>query len=270
MIGDASGRALELPCIWALAGVLDHRLCHRSYECEGCDLHRALRGNPPHPQSSRVPEWVPEAPLDPEGPPAEDAVDRAISAYLAHLTEDCELYLDRPHTSGHLWMQEVSSGEVLLGLDCQDLKILFPIQDILLSRPGVRLERGQAMGWVIRGTLAFPLLSPLPGEVLEVNEELLAELREHKFPKTGARWMIRLEPDGGLDELPGLLRVEAVLGWHKERLGVIRQFLRKAMDPGVGAGVTLNDGGEPNPNLEAVLGTKAFRELLDRLFSRPD
>jgi hypothetical protein len=82
--------------------------------------------------------------------------------------------------------------------------------------------------------------------------------------------MIRVEAHRGLDEVPGLLRVEAVLGWYRERLGVIRQFLREAMDPGVGAGVTLNDGGEPNPNLEAVLGADAFRELLDRLFQRPE
>jgi glycine cleavage system H lipoate-binding protein len=197
-------------------------------------------------------------------------VDQVISAYLAHLAEGCEIHLDRPYTSGHLWMQEASPGEVLLGLDSQDLKILFPIQDIFLPRPGVRLERGQAMGWVIRGTLALPLLSPLRGEVLEVNEELPAELRGPRFPKAGDRWLIRLEAHGSLDELPGLLRMEAVLGWHAERLGVIRQFLRKAMDPGVGAGATLNDGGVPNPNLEEVLGTAAFRELLDRLFPRPE
>jgi glycine cleavage system H lipoate-binding protein len=255
-----------LPCVWVLAGVLNHRPCHRGYECEGCDLHRALGGEEkPSPKDEiRLPPGhdVVPGPTHDSAHPAE----KTVSAYLIHLAADCPVHLDRAYTTQHFWVRKDPSGEVCLGLDCQNLRILFPVEDLVLPRAGVWVKRGEAMGWILRGHLAIPLQSPLSGEVLEVNEPLLSELRELGFPRTRDRWMVRLLPHEDLDAVPGLLEGEVMLDWYRQKLGLLRECLRAAMEPGRETGPTLHDGGAPNPNLEEVLGEEAFQSLVDRLF----
>ena len=266
MTRSASERSHEMTCVWVLAGVLNHRPCHRGYECEGCDLHQALRGEEKPPSKDGIRALpgheVARGPTRNSPHPAE----KMVSAYLIHLTADCFLHLDRAYTVQHFWIREDPSGEACLGLDCQNLRILFPVEDLLLPRPGVWVKRGEAMGWIVRGHLAIPLQSPLSGEVVEVNESLLAELRELGFPRTRDRWMVRFLPHEDLNAIPGLLRGEVMLDWYRQKLGLLREYLTAAMEPRHETGPTLQDGGAPDPNLEAVLGEEAFQSLVDRLF----
>lgn len=259
----------ELPCVWVHAGVLSYRPCHRNFECESCELFHALSG--PHQdrkeagvarQDTQVPGRLQEAGegrIDPE-------IEEAVTAYLTQLTEGCDLHLDLPYSPGHFWLKEAEEGEVLIGLDCQTLRILFPVEDFTLPKPGVWLKRGEAMGWVQRGHRVIPLLSPISGEVREVNHELVREILERGFPWSQARWLIRVTPHEPLADIPDLLRGQTMLGWYQRKLNLVREYLLDAMDPGTPMGQTLNDGGALNRNLEEVLGSYPFQELLDRMF----
>jgi glycine cleavage system H protein len=250
-----------------MAGVLNYRRpCHRNYECEECELYQALQGfglgkeagvgkSSPRTRESGTGDRV-----------GERALDEMVSAYIVQLTEGCDLHLDRPYSSGHFWIKEEGPEEVLLGFDCQTIRIIFPLDDFLLPKPGFWIRRGEPMGWIQRGHLTLPLRSPISGEVLEVNESLIQELKEDGFPRSQIRWLIRLRPHEPTTDIPGLLRGESMLAWYQKKLGLVRSYLRAAVDPGVDAGTTLNDGGELNRNLEQVLGPHSFREMLDRLF----
>lgn len=262
----ASGSPSELPCVWVLAGVLNHRPCDRGYECEECELYQALRGQV---SGTELPDLLPlrgHGATDSRPSEGTDPTEEAVSAYLVHLTEDCSLHLDRPYTPGHFWIQETASQDLLIGLDCQNLRILSPVEDLILPRPGVWLKRGETMGWILRGHLAVPLRTPVSGEVMEINHSLLDELKKWGFPRTHARWLIRLHPHECVDQIPGLLRGEAMLLWYQGKLGLLREYIQEAMSPGSEAGRTLNDGGAPNRNLEEVLGAGAFQELVNHLF----
>lgn len=257
------------PCVWVQAGVLSYRPCHRDFDCESCELFHALRG----PVEDR------EAPGEtrPFGTAGEDHrraktervfsdVEGEASALLTQLTEGCDLHLDLPYSPGHFWIKEVAGGEVLLGFDCQTLRILFPVEGFILPGPGVWLKRGEAMGWIQRGHLALPLPAPISGEVLEVNHALVAEIEERGFPASQARWLIRLKPHEPMADIPELFRGQSMLNWYQRKLHLVREYLLNAVNAGVPTGETLNDGGELNRNLEEVLGADSFRELLDRLF----
>jgi len=260
----------ELPCVWVLAGVLCHRICDRGYECEGCDLHRALSGTG-FEEGAAVDlrrkmageKWA-------ESPSEEDPREELVSTYVDRLTEGCTLHLDRAYSTAHFWVQERPGDEALLGFDCQTVRVLFPVTDFLLPRPGIWLKRGEAMGWLQRGHLILPLISPISGEVLEVNQPLVEELKLYGFPQKESRWFIRVALHEGLEDVPGLLRGEAMLHWYEGKLALLADYLRTALSAGPDGepqvGITLNDGGEPNLNLEEVLGSVAFQELLDRLF----
>jgi len=263
----------ELPCVWVLAGVLCHRICDRGYECEGCELHQALRGKGFEDGADvdlrmkvAGKEWVRSA-------SGEELREDLVSTYLDKLTEGCALHLDRAYSTAHFWIQERSEDEALLGFDCQMVRVLFPVTDFLLPRPGIWLKKGEAMGWLQRGHLILPLISPVAGEVLEVNQPLVEELKRYGFPRKESRWFIRISLHERLEETPGLLRGEAMLHWQEEKLALLADYLRKALTMGPDGdhqvGTTLNDGGEANINLEEVLGSGPFQELLDRLFPPP-
>jgi len=264
---DSANRQ-DPPCVWVSAGVLNYRPCDRNYNCEECELFRALQGSVP---AVSAPLSPPENELGEESnslppPSASRGVEGVVSAYVGQLTEGCALHLDRLYSPEHFWIQEGPPGEVLLGFDCQTIRILFPLDNIILPGPGVWVKRGTAMGWIRRGHLAVPLTAPLSGEVLEVNDSLVEELKEEGFPRSQTPWLVRLSPHESMNEIPDFLSGEAMLRWYTEKLGLIRCYLQEAVDPGVDTGQTLNDGGEPNRNLEEVLGSGPFQELLDELF----
>lgn len=242
----------ESICVWVSAGVLNYRRpCHRDYECDGCDLFRALQGvGKPLPTPSAQADWM-------------------VSAYIVQLAEGCDLHLDRPYTSGHFWIKEEADDEVLLGFDCHTIRVLFPVDDFILPKPGVWLRRGETMGWIQRGHRAIPLRSPMSGEVLEVNSGMVSEVKEVGFPVSQQRWLIRLKPHEPLGDIPGLLQGESMLTWYQRKLGLVHDFLRAALEPDPDATPTLNDGGELNRDLEKVLGSEPFREMLDALFRDP-
>lgn len=259
----------EPPCVWVNAGVLSYRPCHRDFRCESCELYRALRG--PELEGARSDDTARRSHLltdleergEGVGGSREDA---AVSSYLVQLTEGCDLHLDVPYSPSHFWIQENGSSQVLMGFDCQTLRVLHPVDDFLLPEPGMWLKRGNAMGWIHRGHLALPLQAPISGEVLEVNHTLVQEIKKWGFPRSRDRWLIRLKPHEPVADVPGLMRGEAMLGWYQRKLNLVHTYLLEAVDPGVVTGQLLNDGGVLNRNLEEVLGTDAFEELLDRLF----
>lgn len=257
------------PCVWVQAGVLSYRPCHRDFDCESCELFHALRG----PVEGRETSGETRSSATPEGASGSlntrmigSDVEGEVSAFLDQLAEGCDLHLDLPYSPGHFWLKEMAQGEVLVGFDCQMLRVLFPVEGFILPKPGTWLKRGEAMGWIQRGHLALPLPSPMSGEVLEVNHALVAEIQEQGFPVSQARWLIRLRPHEPLADIPELLRGSSMLSWYQRKLHLVREYLLNAVDPGVHTGETLNDGGELNRNLEEVLGADPFRELLDRLF----
>lgn len=247
-------RTSEPTCIWSQAGVLAPRPCHREYECDGCELFRAVSGsaNPPHLPPPDV------APTDP-------ILDELVATYVEELTRGCVVHLDRPATRNHLWLAPDQGGGVRVGLDPQVLAILHPVDDVLLPGKGIQVRRGEPMGWIQRGPRMLPLVSPLSGDVAEVHTALPEELERGS---RGSRepWLLLLRPCESLDDVPDLLRGEAMLGHQREKLGLVRSRLERALATGFEVGTVLADGGRPHPDMETVLGEKEYRRLLEDLF----
>lgn len=258
----------DLTCVWVHAGVLSYRPCHRNFECEACGLYRALRGPGPGMEELERDDPFGSWELESGGatPNAEGPTERTASTYLGQLTEGCDLHLDLPYSPGHFWLQEEEGDRMLLGFDCQTLRLLYPVEKLRLPDPGVWVKRGEPMGWVIRGDLVIPLPTPLSGEVLDVNHPLVGEIEQWGFPRSTQQWLVRLRPHEALADVPDLLRGESMLSWYQKKLRLVHSALLKAVDSCVATGETMNDGGALNRNLEEVLGPDAFRELVGRLF----
>ena len=251
----------ELPCVWVSAGVLSYRLCDREYECEGCPLYQALRGG------ASAEGMAAGAVL--AAPVASSGVEDPVGRYLAELGSGCTLRLDRAYSADGLWMESEPEGALRIGLDDYTLRLLQPVDGVVLPRPGVWLGHGAPCAWVNRGRLAIALRCPVAGEVVEVHSHpVLAS------PQCGGgadgRWWFRLIPHESLAATAGLYRNEALLSWFLGRVRAVHRELDAVMTPaplgGTAATPSLNDGGIPTYDLEIALGRERFEALVGTLF----
>lgn len=245
-----------LPCVWVGAGVLSYRLCDRAYDCEGCDLFRALRGD----------LTPPGATADGGEPPRHDGDD--IDRYCCQLLAGCTLQLDRYYSPGHLWVRPDGDDDVVVGLDGHVLRVLYPVEAVTPPRRGTWLRRHEPCGWIVRGHRSVPLPAPLSGEILQVNAGYGNALRAPPPGGAGDAWLLRVRAHEPPDAVPDLARGEDALVRYLAEVRLIKRALRAAADEGDGGavGAALADGGVPEPDLERVLGTARFDALVEALF----
>ncbi len=242
-----------MSCVWALAGVLSYRLCDRQYDCDRCDLHRALRG----PAGAAPGDDGMREELD-------DSADALVNAYVRLVSQGCALRLDRSYSSNHLWLEACDSGELLLGLDEQILQVMHPIDDVTLPRVGVWLRHGEPCGWITRGRVSVSFAAPVSGEVTEVNSNPACSPDRRAW----SDWLFRVRPHEEAASVPDVYTGERALRWHLRKMLVIERHLREGIaastPPQVGP--TAADGGLPERDLAAVLGGKRFEKLVIDLF----
>ena len=248
----------ELPCVWVSAGVLSYRLCDREYECEGCPLHQALCGGGIGGPATGHPEVSFAASAGGDDP---------VGRYLAGLGTGCTMHLDRPYSAEGLWMASEPTGTLRIGLDDYTLRLLQPIDDVVLPRVGVWLRHGAPCALVNRGRLAIGLRCPIAGEVVAVHPRpVRGPARSGESAEE--RWWFRVNPHEPVATAVGLYRNEALLGWHLGRVRAVRDHLTAVMQPPAGgvAGPVLADGGITTEDLEMVLGRERFEALVGTLF----
>lgn len=255
-----SGEAVSVPeqaCVWMLAGVLNYRLCDRDYDCDSCELYHALHGTP----GVQLPVDVPRADrtrLD-EPDPADVCV--------RHLIEGCALHLDRAYSRGHFWLRPHEDDLWDVGLAAHMFRFLYRVDDLVLPRAGVRLKRGDPCGWMTRGRLSVPLTAPISGDVAAVHDEAVNVVRASGGRNDG-QWLYRTRPLEDPEHTPGLRHGEDAVALYLETVHVVKRYLRESLDgPSVAeVGRTLDDGGTPHWDLEAVLGQDRYERLVDELF----
>ena len=70
------------------------------------------------------------------------------------------------------------------------------------------------------------------------------------------------------EHTPGLRHGEDAVALYLETVHVVKRYLRESLEDATVAGVgrTLDDGGIPHWDLEAVLGQDRYERLVDELF----
>jgi glycine cleavage system H lipoate-binding protein len=257
----------EPPCIWVQAGVLSYRPCDRHYECDTCPLFQTLRGGPAPPEGAHLVEAAENDFGATPASPWQAALDAQVNRCLSQLIAGCTLHLDRAYSPGHWWVDTSRAPDLTLGIEGVVLRVLHPVDDIVCPPLGVWLRRSEPCGWIRRGHATIPLHAPIAGEVTEVNGKFLEMLRVWSGMGVGDDWLIRLKAHEEPDAVPGLYRGDQALTRLLKSLQLLKGALREATGRQVEAvGVALADGGEPQLDLEAVLGREKFTDLLDEMF----
>lgn len=162
---------------------------------------------------------------------------------------------------GHTWVRRDGEQEVRVGMDEFTRKLLGSPASFFLPSVGAQLRQGN-QGWAVEvGGKTIPILSPIHGEVVEVNPlavEAPGEIMDRPYDEDGWLLRIRLGETESRPVLTNLLSGALAGAWIR---GVEEQ-IRSMHSPELG--LALPDGGEPVDGLARALDPVRWDEVARR------
>jgi glycine cleavage system H lipoate-binding protein len=132
---------------------------------------------------------------------------------------------------GHGWVKPGNGDLVSVGLDDFAQKLVGRVDSIDLPPVGSRLAQGEK-GWVLRtGDHAIPMLSPLDGEVVAVNEEAARSPEIVNEDPFGKGWLLRVRPARLAANRTNLLTGRLARRWTEEALHGLRSTMGGSLGP---------------------------------------
>jgi glycine cleavage system H lipoate-binding protein len=158
---------------------------------------------------------------------------------------------------GHSWAKEGRDGIAIVGLDDFAQKFVGRVESVDLPSVGSKLAQGEK-GWTLRvGSRDIPMLSPIDGEVVAINEEAVRSpgiVNEDPF---GMGWLLKIRPERFAANRTGLLSDRLAMRWTEETLHGLRLAMGGSLGPLYqDGGTTLpvhQDGGTPVAGIARAL-----------------
>jgi glycine cleavage system H protein len=134
------------------------------------------------------------------------------------------LALDRLYQADtHMWVRLRGPGRATIGMDPLGIETSGTLAELSFLAVGAELAAGQPFGQLEAAKFVGPLVSPVSGTVLAVNDAVLADPGLAERDPFGGGWLIgaRLsDPEG---ELPSLLSdPEEITRWFTAKVGDYR------------------------------------------------
>jgi glycine cleavage system H lipoate-binding protein len=149
--------------------------------------------------------------------------------------------------AGHAWARTAADGVVTIGIDEFAQKLIDPERAILPSA-GDRVIQGQPAFAIGDTVVTVPVLSPVDGEVVEVNPK--ASLRD----PYGAGWLFKVKVPAGLKQAQLMAGDKA-----RDYLERAAQALSLRMNPELG--YVMQDGGTPIHGIAKALAGDSWTSL---------
>jgi glycine cleavage system H lipoate-binding protein len=161
---------------------------------------------------------------------------------------------------GHTWAAPEGGNLVRVGIDDFAQRLMGPPTEFSLPSPGQHLVQGEN-GWQARvDGHTVDLLSPVQGEVVEVNHEVIGTPQLVCEAPYGRGWLLKIRVANAATALKNLLSPRLANVWMDEaheELGILMQG---------DLGPVLQDGGLPVPGFAAQLAGDRWPEIAKRFF----
>jgi glycine cleavage system H protein len=161
---------------------------------------------------------------------------------------------------GHTWMKVdlMSPGNgrlVKVGLDDFAQKLVGKVDAVLLPAVGSRLAQGDK-GWSLKvDSKTIPMLSPVDGEVVAVNQEVLRSPEILSSDPYGAGWLLKVKSDRIATDTRNLLSGKVARAWMETSLANLHPTHNEALGP------VMQDGGLPLDGIARILGGDQWADL---------
>ncbi len=134
------------------------------------------------------------------------------------------LALDRRyHPETHMWVLETGPGLVRIGMDSLGLETSGTLVQLSFLPSGSGLTAGRPFGQLEAAKFVGPLLSPVSGTVLTVNEEVATDPGLAERDPYGAGWLIEASmSETGATPPPLLTEPAEITAWFTARIAHYR------------------------------------------------
>ncbi|NIJ13011.1 glycine cleavage system H protein [Saccharomonospora amisosensis] len=118
----------------------------------------------------------------------------------------------------HVWAKPTAPGQLRLGLDPLGVETSGTLAQLSFAEPGERLVRGKAFGQLEAAKFVGPLVSPLSGTTLAVNEAVLADPGLVESDPFAAGWLLELAHDEAAEFSALLSQPEEIKDWFARKV----------------------------------------------------
>ena len=161
---------------------------------------------------------------------------------------------------GHAWCLRERKHLERVGVDEFAVTLAGPVDKIELPKPGQWIRQGQKAWAFSRNGEKVEMVSPVEGEVLEVNTEVAKDPSILRSDPYGRGWLMVVHVPDEESTTRNLLPASVVPNWLRSAVEALY-----ARQPQL-AGATAADGGLPVENLTAALPGVEWRKLAGEFF----
>jgi len=127
-----------------------------------------------------------------------------------------DLREDLHYHQGHTWALSEGDGVMRVGIDDFAQKVLGPVSGVILPRVGERLSEGEP-GWKVRvGRQSIPMLSPVGGEVVAWNDDVLGSPGLLNREPYDRGWLLKVKVRSPAAAMRNLLSGNLAQAWSEE------------------------------------------------------
>ncbi len=161
---------------------------------------------------------------------------------------------------GHTWARPLDGDTVLVGLDDFARKLIGPPDHLRLPSRGDWLHQGGRAFAVRLDGKGAELVSPVEGEVVEVNRELAEKPALASEDPYGRGWVLKVKAPNLASNLRNLLSGRLARKWMEDSREALELRLMAF------SGSVLQDGGEPASDLGHHLPPGDWDRLVNEFF----
>lgn len=156
---------------------------------------------------------------------------------------------------GHGWLRPEPDSVGVVGLDDFAQKLVGKVDSVEVPGIGTRLSQGDK-GWnLVVGSVKIPMLSPVDGEVIAVNQEILRSPSILGRDPYGKGWLFKVKSHRLAADVRNLLSGKLARDWMENSLDKLRPSNPEELGP------VLQDGGLPVDGLARALGGERWDTL---------
>ncbi len=145
---------------------------------------------------------------------------------------------DLYYSKWHTWIQIKDESVIRIGLDDFSQNLLGDISGIELPEVGTILKVKEPAWKVLIDSWGIDLLSPIDGEVIEINLKLSDDLSILNSDPQKTGWILEVKPENLDEKVESMLHGEKAITWLSDELDRLHTHVEE------GIGVTIADGGE--------------------------
>lgn len=160
---------------------------------------------------------------------------------------------------GHTWALPLGDNVFKVGMDDFAHRLIGAATAFRLPEPGQRLQQGET-GWQVRvNGDAVDLLSPVQGEVVEVNQEALRTPSSAGDDPYGDGWLMKVRVPSSRATIRNLLPDRLAGDWISQSAEELSALVGSQLGP------VLQDGGVPVRGFARELAGDRWPEIAARL-----